>query len=345
MSYDSKKITIQDVAKLANVSITTVSRVVNKNYPVSQNTKNKVDKAIKELDYNPNMLARGLIKDKTKTIGIITPSIENLFFSAVINAIDSEVATKGYDIFLCNTKGVAENERRTIGMLLSRSVDGIIAIDPRTENIKNGFYTKISDKKPTILTNAYNKQIDCNFVLNDERSGMNEAILYLMNLGHSEIAFLRGRSSYSYDMKEKIYSEYIMINTKLSKPHIIQVESGNEIETVKHSSLKVEAYLKKHPEVTAIIACNDWMAVGAIEGAKKSRLKVPEDLSVIGFDNTLISQISTPELTTIDHNMAQLGKASAKRLLEIIKENKKESQKIIIDTKLIKRNSCSEVRK
>ncbi len=138
MSDINKRSTINDVAKLAGVSITTVSRVVNGNYPVSEKTKKKVNMAIEELGFRPNLLARSLIQDKTQTIGVLTPSIENLFFSQVIKGIDGYVRDKDYRSFLCDTEGDPESEKAMIDSLLNRSVDGIIVLDPRTVNVKSG---------------------------------------------------------------------------------------------------------------------------------------------------------------------------------------------------------------
>jgi LacI family transcriptional regulator len=162
-----KRATISDVAKLAGVSMTTVSRVLNKNYPVKEATRIKVEKAIGELEFKPNLLARGLIHNKTQTIGILTPSIENLFFSEVVKGIDSVMKERGYTTFLCNTEGDPKQEQRMIDNLKDRSVDGIITINPRTKNIKSGYYQTLSKQIPVIIINGYNRGIQCNYVLND----------------------------------------------------------------------------------------------------------------------------------------------------------------------------------
>jgi len=340
MNNNYKKPTIQDVAKLAGVSITTVSRVINKNYPVRESTKKKVEKAIDTLGFKPNLLARALIQDKTKTIGILTPSIENLFFSEVVKGIDSYVRKEGYDTFLCNTEGLAVNEQRMIDNLKNRNVDGIISIDPRTENIKNGYYEELTKHIPLVLINGYNEGITCNFVMNDEKGGMIQSLKHLIELGHSKIAFLRGRRSYSYDIKEAIYKEY-MKKEGLNEKLIIHIESGNELDTVNLSKKAVKEYLKKNEDITAIIACNDWMAVGALNAAIELGIDVPSKLSIIGFDNTIISQITKPKLTTVDQNMNNLGVLAARRIFQLLEKDNTIDQKIILDTKLIIRETTS----
>ncbi|GKX28691.1 LacI family transcriptional regulator [Vallitalea longa] len=339
---EKKRATIADVAKLAGVSITTVSRVMNKNYPVKEETRQKVEKAIEELEFKPNLLARGLIHNKTQTIGILTPSIENLFFSQVVKGIDSIIKNKGYTTFLCNTEGDPQQEKLMIGNMKDRSVDGIIAINPRTNNIKSGYYELISKQIPLVIINGYNKGIRCNYVLNDGEVGTLEALRYLYDEGHRDIAFLRGLHSYSYDVKENIYKEFCKDNKIMfSEDDVLVIKDGNGLEAVEQSKATVENMLKKKDKITAIFACNDWMAVGALNAAKALKISVPDRFSIIGFDNTIISQITEPSLTTVDQNMTGLGQTAGKRICEIIKEKDKENRKIIIETKLIIRDSVN----
>ncbi|GMQ57100.1 LacI family DNA-binding transcriptional regulator [Vallitalea sediminicola] len=337
-----KRATIADVAKLAGVSITTVSRVMNKNYPVKETTAKKVQKAIEELEFKPNLLARGLIHNKTQTIGILTPSIENLFFSEVVKGIDSVIKNKGYTTFLCNTEGDPEQEKLMIDNMKDRSVDGIIAINPRTKNIKSGYYEGISKQIPLVIINGYNRGIHCNYVLNDGEVGTYEALKYLYELGHRDIVFLRGRYSYSYDVKEDIYRQFCEENKlDFNEENILVIEDGNGLEAVEQSKAIVENIIKRNGKATCLFACNDWMAVGALNAAKSLNISVPQEFSIIGFDNTIISQITEPSLTTVDQNMTGLGQISGNRICEIIRDRDKENKKIIIETRLISRDSVA----
>ncbi|GMQ60848.1 LacI family DNA-binding transcriptional regulator [Vallitalea maricola] len=337
-----KRATISDVAKLAGVSITTVSRVMNKNYPVKEATRKKVEKAIEELEFKPNLLARGLIHNKTQTICILTPSIENLFFSEVVKGIDSVIKNKGYTTFLCNTEGDPEQEKLMIDNMKDRSVDGIIAINPRTKNIKSGYYEGISKQIPLVIINGYNRGIHCNYVLNDGEVGTYEALKYLYELGHRDIVFLRGRYSYSYDVKEDIYRKCCEeFKLEFDEDNILIIEDGNGLEAVEQSKAVVEKIIRKNDKVSCLFACNDWMAVGALKAAKALNISVPEEFSIIGFDNTIISQITEPSLTTVDQNMTGLGQISGNRICEIIRDSDKENKKIIIETRLIHRDSVS----
>ncbi|KAJ53428.1 LacI family transcriptional regulator [Clostridium tetanomorphum] len=339
------KITIEDVAKEAGVSITTVSRVINNNYPVKKETRKKVEEAIEKLKFNPNVLARGLINQKTDTVGIIVPSTTNLFFPTVVKGIDNVLKKQGYNIYLCDTDNSEKEEVRYVKSLLGRVVDGIIIIDPQTFNMKNGFFEEISRQVPLVCINGYNKNINCNFVLNNEETGAIEAMEYLISLGHKKIAFIRGEKSYSYDLKEKVYKDILKKYGYDQHQEIINIGYGNSYDTVDTTMKYIEDLLNLKTCPTAFFACNDIMALGTLNACKKKGLDVPEYVSIVGFDNIIISRLSQPKITTVDQNMYQLGKYAAEMLLNIINTQSKKVDRIILNTKLIMRDSCKRARK
>ncbi|QBD84514.1 LacI family transcriptional regulator [Clostridium tetani] len=330
--------TINDVAREAGVSISTVSRVLNNNYPVKEETRKRIEEAIEKLNYKPNMLARSLITKKTSTIGVIVPGITNLFFPTIVESIEDYSKDQGYSIVLCNTRGEALKEKEIIENLMSKGVDGIIIIDPTLDNLKNKYLEDISMKLPIIIVNGSPEELKGNFICYDEKVGTLEAFEYLLELGHKEIAFIRGSKSYSYDIKEKIYTDIIEKNN-LKYNEILDVGKGNSIEVVENTQKKVEEFLLNKNKPTAIFACNDLMALGVVNACNKLNLNVPQDISIIGFDNTLISNITHPKLTTVDLNMEGIGNIAALKLLEII-EDKNKSIRYTMETKLIVRESC-----
>ncbi len=333
-----KKSTIQDVADLAGVSITTVSRVINKNYPVKESTRLRVNSAIDKLNFRPNLLAKGLIQSCTKTIGIITPSIENLFFSEVIKGIDSFIRPMGYSTILCHSEGDNKSEVDMIHNLLNRQADGIIMIDPRKENIDSGFIEDLSKSIPLVLINGFYDGVKCNYILNDATSGVIEALNYLLGEGCTKVTLLRGKHSYSYDIKEEVYRDFILKKSDYCK--VLSIDEGNDLKSVNSAKLKVISALKeKKSAPDGIICCNDWMAVGALHAAKSLGIKVPGDLRIIGFDNTIISQITEPDISTVDQQMTILGQLAAKRIYTMMTTDDHEIQKIFLETKLIIRNS------
>jgi LacI family transcriptional regulator len=335
--------TINDVAREAGVSITTVSRVLNNNYPVKKETREKIEKAIEKLNYKPNAMARSLITKRTSVLGVIVPGITNLFFPTIVEAIEEHTKKEGYNILLCNTVGDFKEEKEVVKQLLSRQVDGIIVIDPRFENIKGGFYDETSKNIPTIIVNGAPFGSKCNFVSYDEEIGTNEAFEYLIELGHKKIAFVRGHKSFSYDIKEKIYKEIVEKNN-LSYVNVIDVGRGNSSEVVKSTQIELETILSDSNRPTAVFACNDLMAVGVINACSNLGVRVPEDISVIGFDNTMLASISNPKLTSVDQNMKEIGHRAAIELLNMVQNGSQSRKKIILDTRLVVRESCAKAR-
>lgn len=338
----NKRSTINDVADLSGFSITTVSRVINNNYPVSDKTRKKINIAIEELGFRPNLLARSLIQDKTQTIGVLTPSIENLFFSQVIKGIDSYVEDKDYRSFLCNTDGNPEKEKELMDSLLNRSVDGIIVIDPRTDNIKNGYYEGISKRLPLVLINGYSEGVQCNFVLNDDVTGTLEALRYFVQEGCLKLGLLRGKSSHSYDIKEETFNKFCEEQGIEGK--VLRIMGGNGVETVAQAKEIILKHLQgpKKEHLDALLCCNDFMAVGALNAARACHVKVPKDLRLIGFDNTIVSQITEPTLSTVDHHMSELGDTAARRMVALIRADKDKpmnTTKISVSTHLIIRET------
>ena len=339
------KVNISDVAREANVSMSTVSRVINKNYPVKEETRIRVEQAVKKLNFTPNTLARSLICQNTKTIGILVPSITNIFFPTVINAIEHNLRINGYSIYLCDTDDNAADEIKYIKSLMGRQVDGIIVIDPKTENMKNGYYETVGKDIPLVSINGYNNNINCNFVLNDEASGARQAMQYLLEIGHKNIIFVRGKESYSYDIKEDVYNKFMEENKLTVKKKIIDIGEGNSYETVDGTMNIMNKKLKEIKLPVAVFACNDLMALGVMNACKILNFDVPNDVSIIGFDNSYISSIVHPKLTTVDQNMYLLGENASKMLLDIIDDNNNNQKliKIKLKTQLIIRNSCSTI--
>jgi LacI family transcriptional regulator len=338
------KATIIDVAKLAGVSITTVSRVVNNNYPVKDSTRKKVNEAIETLDFSPNSLARGLIQKKTFTIGVIVPSITNLFFPEVVKGIEKYLRHDEYTIFLCETGENSADEKLRVKRMMEHQVDGLIIIGPTPSNIENGFFESIAEEMPLVLVNGYNKGVKCHFVLTDEVAGTLEALDYLYKLEHRNITFLRGGQSYSYDLKQRVFADFMAKKgIAYSESNIIKIERGNSLDAVDLAREAVRNRLTQANPPTAIFCCNDWMATGAINAAKLLDIKIPDQFSVVGFDNIVVSELSEPKLTTVDQKMNELGVISARLLLEVIEQKGKDRgiyKRVTSGVELIKRESC-----
>jgi LacI family transcriptional regulator len=330
------KITIQDVAEKANVSVATVSRVMNGNYPVKAETRETVLKVIKELNYIPNMQARELTKQKSTTIGVVVPSINNMFFTELVYGIENELKTNSLSIILACTNGDSDEEQKCVNNLISRNVSGIIVAGPGTENIKAKFYDNISHKIPLVFINSEYMDSNISYVSNDEASGAKIALNYLLDNNHKDILFVRGKDSYSYDIKEKIYKEIMAKNFDSSK--IINIGNGNTSDTV-DNTMNIFLDILNNRSSTAVFACNDLMAVGVLNACKKLGIKVPNEISIIGYDNIHLSKFVEPKLTTMDQNMFFLGANAAQLLVEKINCDNKFSKRIILNNSLVERET------
>lgn len=337
------KSTIADVAKKANVSVATVSRVMNDNYPVKEETRKRVLEVIKELKYIPNMQARELTQKKSSTIGVVVPSINNMFFPEVINGIESNLKQSSLSLILACSNNDKEEEKLCINNLLSRNVSGIIIIDPNTNNIKSKFYDNISKQIPLVFVNGHSVSSNISSVTNDEALGTSIALNHLLENNHKDILFVRGKDSYSYDIKERVYTDTMKELNYFNPKNIINIGNGNSGDTVDNTVNIFYNILKKNTSATAVFACNDLMGVGVLNACKKLNIDVPKHLSIIGFDNIDLSKFVEPKLTTIDQNMFLLGTNASTLLLEKIACDNSLSKRIILMTSLIERNTVSSI--
>lgn len=334
------KTTIHDVAKAADVSIATVSRVINNNYPVNKNTRIRVEKVIKELGYKPNEIARSLILKTTSNIGVIVPGLTNIFFPTIVEGINNELRENGFTLSLYTSVNDPEEEKRLLGIIMSRNMDGVIIIDPSVENLTNGFIGSVSKKIPTILISGKVDNFNYNFVSYDEEVGTLEAFQHLYDLGHRKILFIRGATSLSYDLKENTYYEFIKKNN-LNYKQVLSVGKGNNMDVVENTTKIFNEFLNKDKEFTAVFACNDLMAVGVINSCNSAEIKIPSDLSIIGFDNTLLSNISNPKLTSVDLNIKKVAETAAREIISLSKNNELSLNKVTFDSRLFLRDSCA----
>lgn len=333
------KVTIVDVAKKANVSVATVSRVVNGNYPVKESTKEKVLQIIEELQYTPNIQARDLIKQKSSTIGVVVPSLSNMFFTEVINGIEKYFNNTLYSIFLCVTNHDKNKEVSCVNELLARNVAGIIVVDPTIENCKSKFFDKIAKYSPIVFVNGYNNSPRVSSVSNDEAIGGQIVMDYLFENNHKNILFIRGGSSYSYDIKENVYRQNMKEINNFKENLVINIGQGNSLETVSRAASATEEIIKENSDISAVFACNDLMAMGVVNACKKLKKKIPDEITIVGYDNIELSEMISPKLTTVDQNMFLLGENAAILAIEKIENENKYSKKILLNNTMIKRET------
>ncbi len=334
---------INDVAKEAGVSITTVSRYLNNSYPVNVNTKKVIQDAIDKLNYKPNAIARGLVRKKTNTVGVIVPYITNIFFPEVVRGISDQCNAKGYDIILINSNSDGFEEKKAVENFLARQVDGIVIIAPKIEKLPASFYRKLNKTLPLVLVNKYFNDKDIVFIYNDEKEGAFKATEYLLDLGHKNILFVSGsKNSYSSEVKIKGFNKALkdrgLLQNKNSEGNILisNYTSEDAFSLIK-SNMEL---VKRH---SAIFCANDLMAIGVIKALRSEGYEVPRDFSVMGFDDISISALYEPGISTVSQNITSLGKISGDAIIKLIsKEEVVKNQ--VMNTGLIIRDSCSRIK-
>jgi LacI family transcriptional regulator len=332
-------VTIKDVAEMAEVSISTVSRVINKTAKISPKTTARVMEVIKELNYEPNNIARSLSKKKTNTIGVILEDIENPFFGKIAKGIEETLKKKNYSMFLTNTNFEEDAELRLTKLLLSNRVDGII-IAPVNEDSKS---LEILGKRgiPFFLVNcrAINKKI--NWVSTDNIKGGYLATKHLLDLGHKRIMHIKGADDQPSKEKYKGFKNAIL-EKKLKVSDQVVIDS--KAKTSKDGKKIIEHYIRQkgiEAIPRAIFTANDDVALGVLQIFSDKGIKVPEDISIVGYDNMNIASIIS--LTTIQQEKYKMGQVAASELLSEIESGEQYiTRQLLIEPRLIIRKSSSQ---
>lgn len=331
--------TIKDVAKIANVSITTVSRVSNGSKGVSAKTRRRVLNAIKELGYSPSAIASGLKTRLSKSIGIAVPDTIGDFYGEVINGIESVATENGYNLIVSLNHHIIKEELEAVNFFKAKKVDGAILVTTSGDDdyvrslIDEGYNIVLLDRDPHGL------KIDT--VKIDNFRGGHLATEYLLKLGHSAILFIQG-VPYIDSSKERFngYKRALKDNKIKFNPDFIL--SGDFFVESGYSSIR--RYLDKYGlNFSAIFASNDQMAMGAIKALNDKGISVPDEVSVVGFDDSYISPYIIPSLTTIKQRREEMGKIAAELLLDKISFHKKKERtprQITIPVELIERESA-----
>lgn len=333
--------TIYDIARIAGVSPATVSRVINNNYPVSKETRQIVEKVIIQEGFRPNLIAKGLITKTTSNLGVVVPGITNIFFPSIVEEINKNIIHEEFIISLFTTSGSPEDEKSVIENIISRRMDGILIIDPSIENIENGYLSEITRQIPSLIISGMTDYKGLNFISYNEETGTREALEYLSKLGHDNILFIRGDKSISYDLRENIYNDHILKN-KIEYKKVISVGQGNTEDVLEETEKIIRSWIKDSFDASAIFACNDLMAVGAMNAFINNGISIPDQVSIIGFDNTIVSRITNPRLTTVDIDTKFIGRKASGMIMDMIKKKILFTERVLMDTKVIYRESCKE---
>lgn len=333
------KLTIKDIASKAGVSTTTVSQILNnKGSRFSEETKQKVLEIVEEFNYKPDFFAQSMITKRSKTIGMIVPDVTDFFFSKLIEGVETYLNSLGYMIILCNSKHDSQLEKKYFEELIHRSVEGIIIATPNTldEEIMNYCYAK-KKQLPVILVDLGKNQRNEGKLIVEEYKGVYEAVSYLIDHGHRKIGFLREVEDY-YQLSERITGYLNCLEDHgIAYTKTLVAESYLTIEGGYKGTKKL---LKQNTnDFTALVCTNDQMAVGAYQAIHEAGLRVPEDISVIGFDGLDIGNYLAPALTTVYQPIFEIGFSAAKFTVDAIANPYSRIPNKIFPTNLVKRNS------
>ncbi|WP_312880605.1 LacI family DNA-binding transcriptional regulator [Paenibacillus phytorum] len=332
---------IKDVAKQAGVSVTTVSRVLNGEKYVKDDLKARVKRAIDELGYAPSHIARSLVRKKTNLIGVIVPDLTSSFYSTILSSIEETASLNDYNLLVCNIIEDTDKEFKYLNVFNEMRVDGIIIMHEKLNDEIRAFLNKLDI--PIIFSSVRPSDQTFLSVIIDDYAAAFDATNYLIELGHQRIGFIGG------DMRDVTSGQnrYIGYRGALSERNIPIVD-----EYIRFGDYKIQSGYNLMKEIlacgthpTAIFAVSDDMAVGAMNCIHDHQLKVPEDISIIGFDGSQLTELVRPQLSSMEQPIQDMGKVTVETLLDLISgdaETPKED--IILKHKLVVRNSCGPYR-
>ncbi len=328
--------TIRDVADRAGVSVTTVSHVINRTRYVEAGTEGRVRQAIEVLGYRPNLLARSLRSRKTHTIGLLVPDNSNPFFADVARAIEDAGFAEGYSVILCNSDLSEAKQAAYIDVLLAKQVDGLILIS--SGNRPDDLRRIIDAGVPVVVVDRELSELPVDQVLVDNEQGGYLAGTYLLELGHRNIGYIAGPSDVTPSEGRVRGFNRALAEVGLQFRDDMLVRGNGRYDGGESA---MRDLLAREPRPTAVFAFNDLMAIGAISAIRRAGLRVPGDISVMGFDDILQASAMFPAITTIAQPIAEIGKVSTTLLLKRIERRNGESaSRVILPTQLIERESC-----
>lgn len=333
------KMTLKHIAKELDVAVSTVSKALRDSSEIGEETRERIKAFAKFYNYKPNNIALSLKNRKTKTIGVIIPEIVHHFFTTVISGVEQVANERGYNVLICVSDNSFDKEVLNLEMLANGSTDGFILSLAKETMQKQDYHhltEVINQGMPLVLFDRVVDEIKCDKVIIDDINGAKKAVQHLINTGNRRIGII---STVDYVSVGKLRTEGYL---QALEDNNIEIDNDLilKIEDVDNSENEITEFLK-YKELDAIFAVNEHFAVFAVKAIQAKGLKVPDDVSVIGFTNGELSKRFIPSLTTVSQHGAQIGAEAAKLLIEKLeKENEEESfRTIIVETGLIERES------
>lgn len=331
----SGNLTIKEIALQSGVSVATVSRIMNNQEGYSEETRRKVQMVIDKTGYKPNAVARGLVKQRTHTIGVLLPEVTNRFSSELIHGIESVSHQNGLSVIICNTDQDGIRTREYLSVLSEKQVDGVIFC---SEQLRDEYIQDLKHMRfPVVLVSTYSYKYQCPYIRVDDRMAAYSAVEFLIDKGHSRIGMVSGSPKDPIAGRPRIEGYRQALEDRdiaFSEDRISYGDFHYE------SGLKAaEVLLSRCPEITAIFAASDEMALGVLSYAYRSGRKVPDDLSVIAYDDTQDARMSIPPLTALHQPIFEMGEKAVNILLGL----EKQTGGIIMPHYIVERESVREI--
>ena len=328
---------IKDVALRAQVSTTTVSHVVNHTRFVSDKVRVEVEAAIRELGYVPSAVARSLKSNTTKTIGMLIPNCSNPYFAEIVRSVEDHCFGAGYTLILCNTDDDPHRQGAYLQVLSEKRIDGMIIIS--TGEDKDLLRLLQGLPIPTVLLDREIEEVNCDLVETAHMQGGVMATEHLLGLGHRRIACLAGPADLNSSAQRIEGWRKALTDAGLG------AELGDLLWHSDFSSqggfTTMQSILALRPAPSAVFVCNDLMCIGALSAAHQAGVRVPQDLSLIGFDDIELAKFTSPTLTTIAQPKHRIGVAAVDMVLERIQDGRVQARQVILQPELIVRNSTA----
>lgn len=341
---EKNKTTIHDISKALKINSSTVSRALSNSPRVKQKTKDLVNQKAKELGYQKNALASNLRTNKTNTIGVVVPRISRKFFSTLISGIEQKAYEEGYSIIICQSLDKIEREQKIIDTLISNQVDGLLISTSMETTNYDHLQKFINTNKPLVFFDRPCISIPntINVTINNEEASY-KAVQHLIKTGCKHICLLVG--SLDIDLYKQRKKGYI----KALKEHNLEINPNYilESELSKEDGVKAAQKIINMPEIDAVYSVNDTAAISAMQYLKQQNIKIPKDISFIGFNNDPISEIIEPSLSSTEQPDYEMGILSAKILIQSIKDKNfvPDKKNITLEQKLILRNSTKKIKR
>lgn len=337
---DDRTITIDDVAKLAGVSRATAGRVVGNYGSVSEKSRERVWDAVRQLDYQPNLIARGLRSQTTKTIAVIVGSIRNTYSTALVYAVEKEAQKKGYNVLVCTTHEDIEKELKHLKDLNSRKVDGVILMSAyrADANMDKNYKEFYISKLPIVFVDRNIPGINRDVIQSENFDASYKATKYLMDMGHRKIGIIATSNFSTVQERIKGYkAAFANAGIEYDESLIASVDELSD----KMSRKVCHEFLEEHPDITALYILNNSLCSGVLLDLKERQMKIPQDISLLVWDDEEYNELL--DITTIEQPITEIGKQATRRLFELIGEPEEttdfECKKL--DPELIIRKSCT----